>query len=493
MLLAALAALFGFQLTMPVNHDAAWVLEGAERLFDGAVFGRTVIDVTPPLAWWLVMPVIAAHKLAGLPIGPLFKLYVGGLAVLSLWVSHRMLLTFPDKRETAAAITAVTGAILLFAGGYDFGQREHLMLILALPYVYLAAARVSGTAVSAKNAVAAGLLAAGAFLLKPHFLAIPAALEIWLLCRRFDLRGVFRVETIVLAGGGLLYAVAIWAFAWPYVSEILPRAMLNYGAYSNSFLDAVLSYAITAMPVLIALFLVRLCGPWRENFAATAFLLAGAGASVSAIAQSKGWSYHLLPVTGFWAIAGALLIIPAWGRVDGKAKARLAVAAVALAWVVLRPSAAHLRDAWSPHGNAAAAQRLVSLIETNGGAGTGVMAFNTSPRVIHSAILRADARWIAPACCLHFLPAGVNGQDGSVAARKRRGIALEQMDSVLADIERHKPRILIVNAGEPKLAFPEPFNYIAWFAETYPRRFAAIQAHYSLAETIGPFQVFVRR
>ena len=106
---------------MPVNHDTAWLLEGAERLFDGAVFGRNVIDVTPPLAWWLVMPVIAAHKLAGLPIGPLFKLYVGGLAVLSLWVSHRMLLTFPDKRETAAAITAVTGAILLFAGGYDFG------------------------------------------------------------------------------------------------------------------------------------------------------------------------------------------------------------------------------------------------------------------------------------------------------------------------------------------------------------------------------------
>jgi hypothetical protein len=48
--------------TLPLNHDVAWIWEGANRLLHGAHFGRDVDDVNPPLAWWLTaIPVLLQY------------------------------------------------------------------------------------------------------------------------------------------------------------------------------------------------------------------------------------------------------------------------------------------------------------------------------------------------------------------------------------------------------------------------------------------------
>ena len=73
----------------------------------------------------------------------------------------------------------VAPALVLVGGGYDFGQREHLMVLGALPYLFLAARRVQGVQEPYRYIVA--ILAAVAFAIKPYFLFIPALVELYLL------------------------------------------------------------------------------------------------------------------------------------------------------------------------------------------------------------------------------------------------------------------------------------------------------------------------
>ncbi len=62
--------------------------------------------------------------------------------------------------------------------GQDFGEREHLLLALVVPYLLLAAARASGREIPAAAAVLIGLLAGAAFALKPHFVLLWLAIEV---------------------------------------------------------------------------------------------------------------------------------------------------------------------------------------------------------------------------------------------------------------------------------------------------------------------------
>jgi hypothetical protein len=73
--------------------------------------------------------------------------------------------------------------LILLVATYDFGQREHLMLAASLPYLVLAARRAEGVPTSRVLAIGVALLAALFFALKPHFLAIPALVELYVLCR----------------------------------------------------------------------------------------------------------------------------------------------------------------------------------------------------------------------------------------------------------------------------------------------------------------------
>ena len=67
--------------------------------------------------------------------------------------------------------------VLFDLPGQDFGEREHLLLLLALPYLLLAAARAVGREIPASHAVAIGLLAAAGLLIKPHFVLLWLAIE----------------------------------------------------------------------------------------------------------------------------------------------------------------------------------------------------------------------------------------------------------------------------------------------------------------------------
>ena len=82
-----------------------------------------------------------------------------------------------------AALLLLAFVLLVLVGGM-FGQREHLMLMLILPYAFAAAIISEGEQVPRALALLTGIMAGVGFALKPYFVPAFLGLEIYLACRR---------------------------------------------------------------------------------------------------------------------------------------------------------------------------------------------------------------------------------------------------------------------------------------------------------------------
>jgi hypothetical protein len=489
--LGALALLaFAFHAAVPTNHDVAWILEGAGRLLDGARFGRDIVDVNPPLAWWIATLPVGFARAIGVGPGIASALFVVVLALASVGLADAAASwgETPPRERAMQALAA--GAFLLLAPGYDFAQREHLMLIAAWPYLTAAGVRAQGHRLPVPLAGAIGLLSALGFYQKPYFLLVPLLVEIWI-ARAQGVRQWVRPETGTLAAVGFGYLGAVLVFAPDYLFGNMPDAIAGYWAYQQPVSNVVARAALALAPLAFAAGLLRR-GLGDEPVPALApiLMLASAGACLSALLQAKSWSYHLVPAIGF-AFMGCVVLYAASG--GGVRRQPLAAAAVVLI------AAAGFGPALRDLGERALGretdriERLAALFRSHAGETGSVFAFVTSPRDVHPAVLASGARWMGSACCLHLLPAAMRADEiGPDAAARAREAASRQVAAVVAGMAAERPAVVVVDAHQDKLGFRDhDFDYVAHLSKD--ARFAALWADYVEHEPIDGFRVFLRR
>src|SRR5262249_19798909 len=124
----------------------------------------------------------------------------------------------------------------------DFGQREHFVLALLVPYVLLVAARLGGAWVPRRTRIWIGCLAGAAVALKPHFALAWLALEYFLHVRG---PGERTYATPQLVGG--LGFLVVYAILIVIVSpEYLPLAIALGPAYTRYLRESPFSLALLA-------------------------------------------------------------------------------------------------------------------------------------------------------------------------------------------------------------------------------------------------------
>ncbi len=269
---------------VPVTHDAIWQVWIGRQLLHGAHLYTDIIEINPPLWFWLAVPLAA--------VGQAFGISSQNLAVGFFVVAIAISLHLTPRRFRLIALPALTILPL-----QDFAQREHFALITTVPYCLLIASRMAGERVRAPWAV--GLFAALGFALKPYFVIVPLALELlaWRQKR-------VRPETIALAVVAVTYSAAAFIFTPEYFSQVLPMARRAYGAFIGEFLSpilVVLSLILAAVGAVI--------GRRKGSPASRALLVAALAFLPAAILQAKGWSYHTLPTRGLLFLAIAVEIV----------------------------------------------------------------------------------------------------------------------------------------------------------------------------------------
>lgn len=288
--------------------DVAGQFWYANAMRRGVRLYTDIVEINPPLWFWMAMPIDALADGLRMRTEPLTILAVAGLVLLAMAAVGRLLDHIPGPRRIA--LLAYLAAVLLIMPARQLEQREHLALIAAIPYLVLAATRRRGDRVSPMLAAAIGLSAGLGLALKPHFLAVPLLVECWHLMALRRAYRPLRPETVALAAVGVAYPAAVLLFAPDYLAVTLPLLRSAYGAVASS---AVVSSPLLVIWLLLALPILSQYRAIRSGQApvTAALLIGGGGFAIAWAMQHKAWFYHGLPTTGCLALALAAVVAEA--------------------------------------------------------------------------------------------------------------------------------------------------------------------------------------
>ena len=335
--IAVTALITAARLTGTVDSDVAWQLWTASRIHAGARLYRDIIEVNPPLWFWMALPVDSFATFFHARAEAVLTLAMGGITALSLAALNPLLTNL--RRGSRTLMLSCAALILMAMPWVHLGQREQIVMIGTLPYAALIAARHQGKGVPALLAASIGIGAALGFALKHYFLIVPLLLELWLLARQGREWRWRRPEILAILGVGALYACAILVWARAYFTEIVPLVQQTYGMLKPPGLRFLFgAYALVGLSALTLAAAHMRSVARRELPITSALLVTATGFAAVYFIQAKGWIYHAIPLVGCSSFALAALLAE-----SAKPMRMLRLAAPALLAFPLFLSATELR------------------------------------------------------------------------------------------------------------------------------------------------------
>jgi hypothetical protein len=435
----------------PVINDVAWQMWIAGRINSGAELYVDILEINPPLWFWLGALVERVASFVGLAPFQGLLVFFGLVASLSLTATLLLL----DRREERFLTTAALLLFLFVTSTYALGQREQFTFLTIAPLIALAGRRAEGVAVPAGLAVGVGILASAGLLLKPYFLLVPLLLEGWLLIRRRALR--LQPETAMLLACGAIYGAAILLFAPAYLTTMVPLIRSAYQGYDLSAGLLLLGPALLAS--ILALIAVLLAsGAQERRPVVTAALLSTAGFTAAALWQAKGFAYHFLPALGS-ALFALALAQPALTKARRPAKV---MALLALLLIVGGELRAHKR------GDRAAAEATRMLPR-----GATILMLTASGSAAWPLVQERGFTWPSRHMMHWMLP-----RVWLARKERRHDPQLERLGKAVvteaaADIARTRPDTLLFDRGYDSLV---PGGVIAFY-ESEPRFADVLKAY----------------
>lgn len=435
----------------PLNHDSAAVLTWAQRMVGGERLYVDLIDVNPPMIFWLNLPPAALAAGSGLPAPVLLVLWYAALCLGGLVLALPSFLRLLPETERWGVLTAAVGALLILPA-HSFTQREHLLLALAVPYLVHALARAQGG--HDRRAVVTAALFAVAVCLKPHFLALPAAIETYLLLRRGGRASLRDPVVPTMVTVGIAYLAAVYWLTPAYFQTILPMMAELYTGASTDWGHLLLGDQVP--PLVVGSLLLGGLG-WKHGPAPRLLLIFTLAATVAGIAQLKGWDYH------FVAARGGLLLLAGWTAGHWLTRPAVALAtafALSLGYASLSapPFAAQRRFTETPEARLG---RLMAEAAPQG----SVLWFTTSLKPQFSLVQALGQRYIGHYMSLWPLPElyPPEAPHALNPISRSEGIERQVIDATAADLAR-KPDLLVVTDGASEPGFGgQAWDHLAYF------------------------------
>ncbi len=454
------------------HHDNAWLLYAAGEYLNGAQLYVDLVEVNPPLIFFLYCPPVWVANMLLVEPTAVFYAYIFTLATVSCGLSY-MLLNKTGRTNRLIVILLLVFALFVLPRG-DFGQREHLMVIFTMPYIFLIARRVDGFSNNRAFAFSLGLLAVLGVGLKPHFLLIPAAMELYILIRSRDVKQNFRPETLALGFGLLAYIGVIFHVAPEYITKTVPMALEVYNqAFKSPYL-----HVIVRLELLLIIFLGVTGGLMlREGRLVPApvmvLFLAGCAAYSIYVIQMKGWSYHSYPALAFMTIASGLFVAE-WSRQNNTEPIRFSTLCI-VSIVILGLTLSALVDYRYVNVRVDAWRKIVAQNRP-------LTAFYTMSSTLSAGfplVTVEGLKWSSRFPTLWLLPGIIRSRQIAEGKPLPRIDEIERYhtNAVVEDMTKFKPELVIVEVGVDKLYFGKiAFDYIEYFSQD--ERFRTLWSKY---------------
>jgi hypothetical protein len=467
-------------MSAPLKDDVAWLIYVADQTLRGHTLYFDIVEINPPLIVLLSMAPARLGPLIGTTTGTAYILLVSAaLIAIGTFVGSILRRSLDAVNGRSFVIATVIAALFLLPGR-DFGERDHLVVALLVPWLALISVRASGAYPSRGSMLSVGALGSLAIGLKPHYALVLLAVEAWALRRGVKGR---RSEIVVLAVGLALYAVfVLWQFP-EYLTEALPLAFVYYDAGNVSVLRLLLNAREIVPSLCIVLLLAALGRRWLKEPLIAVLLLASLASVLLYFVQFKGWSYHRLTADTL-----IVLLCLSWlyramidDRLSSRLASRWAVLGTALSLGMLCALAVERQRvtvdrAWHVADSAEAwLTRLVHRTEAQ-----SLMAFSDRLEPFFPVVNDTGIQWASRYASMWALKGELNR--GTPRARAWQGSGHVLMD-VVEDFVRAQPTLVVVDESAE-------LEYVQKLTEN--PRFREAWTHYRQIDVSHGLRAFLR-
>lgn len=309
--------------------DDSWLLHTTISLLHGGRYNQDFFETNPPMILYLYTPAILINKLFPISLISSFKTYIFAVAIFSIYVCNSLLKQiFAESNNNLrdSILIAIAFSLLLLPAG-EFGEREHVMIILSLPYLLLTILRAQNKTGKLAWGIL-GVFAGLGFALKPYFLITPLLIEIYLIFKHKKLFFCLRPETIAIALVLIFYVISIVIFTSEYLSQTLPLVNdLYFPGLPIPFWKMLFTIPVASWWLLLACYVInKNIQLYREYD--QVLMLAATGFTISFILQRALWYYHWLPALTMLTLLLTKMLASHWRQ-------KKYVSQSILMWVVL--------------------------------------------------------------------------------------------------------------------------------------------------------------
>src|ERR1035441_10284136 len=407
------------------------------------------------------------------------------------------------SRAAVYALGFVFVTVFAVMPARDFGQRDHILALLCLPYLLAAALDAEGRPIVGWKAVCVGLAAGVGIALTPHEALIPVAVESMLLVLRRRRKGgsLVRPELVAIMACGVGYVAAVHYFAADYFTRLVPLLRDTYWAFGHLGWSGLVGEAvqlhILAAVTLVAWFVV---GRRRAAALGTLLIAAGVASTIAYYVQGTGWYYQQLPALSFFTFALTFLAIDAAEMVRLTTPAWMPKAAAALCLL-----AVGLTAHFSGYPFTAARSFPIDTPDATFFAGlapgapvttlTTTVDYTVPPVFKYGLTLaqRYPHLWMLPAILRSEDPQGEPLRRVLPPARVAELDALQHA-AMREDFARWQPQLVLVERCQDPTVHCQVLedrhdDLLAWFLRD--PGFRDIFAHYHYARSAGSFDAYV--
>lgn len=460
-----------------INHDTAWYLLATRQWLAGARLYVDLIEVNPPLNFYLTIPALALADLLQISDANGQYLWLALLIFASLcWC--RIII----KSELAISARACPLALIGIATAFvlpaldNMGQRDQMLVILAMPWIL---GQMAPLPSARGSLIARAACAALGVCLKPHFIVFPATAVLLESARQRSLRPILSASSLTFLLTGSAYVLLVAIFHPAYLGEIVPIAHEVYAGYSAPMAQVAFSIRDELL-VLLVLALVALAYLRSHWPIALLFAMSVSGLA-SYLMQSTGFAYHKIPFLAFLLTTCVWIVI----TVDRK-MITASTCALALFLMIVQMSRGFYQ-------NPAMAELTRARIDWNGIESLMTLTPHVSAGPGFAFAIRAHwssrypANWLVPGAINRLRKLDCVATQATCA--RLTAIAARNRSDNIADIQRNLPTMLVIDKLSGYFDVPR-FDWLLFMAQD--PAWATVFNDYRLADS-GPRFDYYRR
>lgn len=296
-----------------LNWDVQSMYLFAKEILSGKDYLHGFTNNNPPFIFFLNMPLVWFSQFFHIWPVMVIRIFTYLMAAISLWVVNNVLtLLFSHKDALKKnCLLFVIAFSFLILPAYEFGQREHLTIMLSLPYIFLTVARVLNKHPGYLFAVLVGVMAGIGIAIKPYFILMPILNELYLLYRKRDVKNLVRPELVALIFVHLIYIGMILAITpnfFNWVFNVILKFEITTATYSYKHVIIYSQAPLLFLVSLFGFFLVRKKADALTGEVLRFLLVSNFAFLLIFILPRRAWYYHELPSDSYSLIILAILV-----------------------------------------------------------------------------------------------------------------------------------------------------------------------------------------